>query len=118
MLSRTSCSLSPVTAHTFKEGMATEFSGRFCSGAEGIVESSESRQLSCRSCGAVPGWDRAKLRETAAAAGGATVTKASMGVKKRALNQEWKGWGEEQKGRKKNHPEMSCLLHPCGKYSS
>lgn len=66
----------------------------------------------------MPGWDRAKLRETAAAAGGATVTKASMGVKKRALNQEWKRWGEEQKGRKKNHPEMSCLLHPCGKYSS
>lgn len=40
------------------------------------------------------------------------------GKKKRALNQEWKRWGEEQKGRKKNHPEMSCLLHPCGKYSS
>jgi len=32
--------------------------------------------------GAVPGWDREKLRETAAAVGGGTVTKASMRGKK------------------------------------
>lgn len=104
MLSRTSCSLSPVTAHTFKEGMATEFSGCFCSGAEGIVESSESRQLSCRSCGAVPGWDRAKLRETAAAAGGATVTKASMGVKKKGSKSGVEEVGGRAKRKKKKSP--------------
>lgn len=104
VLSGTSCSLPPVTAHTFKEGMATEFSERFCSGAEGIVESSESGQLSCRR------WLGLRLDGTEQNSGKLQLLwrchcdKSLYEGRKSALNQEWKGWGEEKKEEKKKSP--------------
>lgn len=121
--SRSSCSVSPVTAHTFKEGMvkegmATEFSERFCSGAEGVVESSESRQLSCRR------WLGLCLDGTEKSSGklrplwGVPLWQKPPWGEKKGSKSGVEGVGGREKGRKKNQPEMSCLLHPCRKYSS
>lgn len=104
--SRSSCSVSPVTAHTFKEGMvkegmATEFSERFCSGAEGVVESSESRQLSCR------GWLGLCLDGTEQSSGklrplwGVSLWQKPPWGEKKGSKSGVEGVGGREKGRKK-----------------